>query len=308
VSIAGAGVHWRCTAVRSDATCSISCYHHRIVEYYTSFERDSSKIATARTSDKQGTISAVADWLDGAALALLYDRYPFVDGRKRSLSLIRDTVVRSQPLLAQAAEISHQGADIYCLKFRAEDRACQISYYGKNDLPDAKFAWDQTELFEYQPSDHAQLARLLHRWVCDQAEPSQIRREFPFLQIGELADYYERGQRVEGEFLQSWDRIEEDYQRDRCQASEAVLSLIRAMRRAGYDRLLRAGRSLLSLGLSRSRRHGLRAGQPCLWFQFHDARMDVIADFAGVKLTGRPIEFTPDIQRLLDALDEFDID
>lgn len=310
LSVEGAGVHWHCTAQRGDSVCLIACFDMRGPEYYTSFERRSQKSGTARIPSRNQTIAAVADWLDGSDLSSLYDRYPFVDQTKRALTHLRDEVLGAVPELKASArvELEHQIADIYYLRFVADDRSCEISFYGKNELPDAKFSWDDCQLFRYQPDDNSQLAVVLKRWLCDHSQPSTMRTEFQWLEIGKLANYYENGKPIEGEFIQSWDSIEGFYRQDWCKVSDAVLAMIAEMRRAGYDRVLRAGQSLSSLGLSRSRRHGLRAEQPCLWFDFHGGVMNVRADFAGAGLKEHPIAFSNDVQRLLDVLVKVSVD
>lgn len=304
LSVTGAGVNWRCTAQRGNLVCQIACYGIHGPEYYTSFEREAEKIATARIPSRDQTIAAVADWLDGSDLPSLYERYRFIDRDKRALTFIRDTVLATAPELKASAsvQLKHEIADIYNLRLTADDRTCTISFYGKNELPDAKFYWDKCPLFGYRPDDNSQLAAVLKRWLCDHAQPSTMRLEFPWLEIGKLADYYENGKPVEGEFIQSWDGIEEFYRQGSFEFSGVVLAMIEDMREAGYDQRLRAGQSLSSLGLSRSRRHGLRANQPCIWFGFEREVMYVDADFVGVRLKEHPIVLDSEVRRLLDLL------
>jgi hypothetical protein len=57
-----------------------------------------------------------------------------------------------------------------------------------------------------------------------------MRKDFPWLQIDELADYYEAGKPIEGEFIQSWNSIESFYRQDWCKFSEAVLAMNHAVR------------------------------------------------------------------------------
>jgi len=95
-----------------------------------------------------------------------------------------------------------------------------------------------------------------------------MRLEFPFLSIGKLADSYEAGKSVEGEFFDSWDRVERFYEMQRVLPRDPILRFIGDLRRAGYDRAFRAGQSLVTLILSRSRRHGLRPDQPCIRLEF----------------------------------------
>jgi len=239
----------------------IACFVSAGPEYYSNFNRDSTDIATARIASRDDTIAAVADWLDGHDLSAIHDRFPVVDKTKRALCRIRDDVLAAVPEGRQCCypELRHLIADIYHLRFRAKDRACEVSFYGKNEGPDARFSWGDCQLFEFQPDDNRTLAAVLKRWLCDRLQPSAMRTEFAWLKIGRLADYYENDRPLEGEFIQSWDYIEEFYRHGCFTFSDSVLAMIGAMRRAGYDRLLRAGQSMSCLGLSRSRRHGLRA-------------------------------------------------
>ena len=127
------------------------------------------------------------------------------------------------------------------------------------------------------------------------------------VEIGELADYYENGNPVEGEFIHSWNSIEQFYENQGFSFSNHVLELIACMRRDGYDRIVRAGQSLSSLGLSRSRWHGLRRHQPAIWFHFRDDAMHVEPTFEGEALQDIPIQLTSDVKRVLDLLVQRDV-
>jgi hypothetical protein len=190
VSIDGAGVHWHCTLKRGRNLCSIACFDVGVPEYLTLFERDSEKVATGRTSSKLDTINAVDDWLQGRQLSWLYDRFRFVDQTKRALDSIREDMIARVPELTEAtpAELQHDVCYIYHLWFSDGDRSCRISFYAKNDLPDAAFHWDRCDIFRFQTSDRKRLAAVLKRWLCDRAMPSTLRTEFPWIEIGELAD------------------------------------------------------------------------------------------------------------------------
>lgn len=314
VSIEGAGVHWHCTASRGNSQCSIACFTSLGTEYYTDFKRDGAGIATSRIPSRNQTIDAVADWLDGCELAEIHERYSFVDNTKRTLSRLRDEVMAFAPELRHSAHFSldHQMADIYYLRVKADDRSCELSFYGKNELPDAKFAWDDCQLFQYQPDDNSRLAAVLKRWICDRCQPSAMRNEFSWLQIGELADYYEGGKPVEGEFIQSWDWMEQFYDDMDCPFASQVKGFMGEMRSKGFHKTLRAGQSLWSLILSRSRRHGLRHEQPCLQFWFHDYGMDVFNCITHAnndnKVTFNEIKLLPQIERWLQQLQATAID
>jgi hypothetical protein len=139
-----------------------------------------------------------------------------------------------------------------------------------------------------------------------------MRSKFPWLIIGELADYYEAGRPIEGEFIKSWDRMEEFYEETRWPFADEVKVFIEAMRSRGYYKTLRAGTSLWSLILSRSRRHGMHGEQPYVLFEFRGDGMDVfncIEDrHKGPKIVYSKIEFTPEIDALLDQLQSAPID
>jgi hypothetical protein len=182
-SIAGAGFGWHCDARRGDYSCKIHCFVAPDAEYLTFFNRDASEMAVARTASRDQAIDAVVHWLDGQNVATLYARYPFVDKEKRALLQLRDDVLAAAPALRDSTncELVTQFADIVGLHWAAGDRSCGISFFGENPLPDAKFAQNDSELFEFQPSDPSQLVPVLSRWLVDQASPSAMQAEFPWL-------------------------------------------------------------------------------------------------------------------------------
>ena len=85
------------------------------------------------------------------------------------------------------------------------------------------------------------------------------------------------GNPLQDDFIQSWDMVEQvfDYMLGLQPWRERVLHFLADLRRAGYDRKLRAGTSLDFFIVSRSRRHGLRPDQPCVMFWFHGEMMDM---------------------------------
>ena len=226
-----------------------------------------------------------------------------------TLRALREELGAHAPALRSGveSEIEDRGGDYYILHFRCGDRACVIEASGAGLLY-AAFLWRDRPLFASQFEDRKALADLLKRWISDRAMPSEMRREFPWLEIDKLADYFERGVPLEGEFIRSWDAIEEFYREDTGRYFESARAFIRALREAGYDRLLRAGQSMSIFGLSRSRDQGLREDQPRLWFEFNAVEMDVDANFATGWFKHHPIQLTPDIGRLLDTLVKYPIE
>jgi hypothetical protein len=313
VSAEGSGVHWNCDARKRERFCSISCFDVQgEPEYLIRFEHDAQTQAWGRTSQKRDTLSAVGRWLQGQELQLLYDRFEFIDRRKRSLTTIEMQAIGCCPELIQCAarELRHLSCDLYELWFCAKDRSCRISYYGKSDLPDFAFHWDECHFFQVQTEHSRQLALVMKRWLCDYTMPSDLEKEFPWIDTGQLAKYYEEGRGIEGEFVLSWNSIEWFYKKmiER-PFSPKVLEMIAQMRKEGYNSTLRAGQSLYWLVVSRSRRHGLREDQPRITFRFTDDAMDVHANLdEETELSFPRIEFTPEVDALLKQLEAREID
>lgn len=311
----GAGVHWHCTVGRDDRECRINCFTLRSDrEFLTSFQQASEAVAYARIPSSDDTLAAVADWLNGAGLPDMYDRYRFIDARKRRLVQIHDEVIAVEPELDGLSEtkLRQHAGDVYTLFFRGDGRSCDVSFHGKNEWPDAKFSWDACQLFQYQPQDNSQFATVLKCWICETRMPSEMRSRFPWLTIGDLADYYEAGKPVEGEFIKSWDWIDEFYDDARFPLADEVRAFLRAMRSRGCHKTLRAGQSLWSLVLSRSRRHGMRGEQPSIQFWFHNGGMDVVNRIDdpqnGTRSVHTKIECTPEIEALLSRLEAAPVD
>lgn len=309
LKVTGDGVHWNCTVARGDRACSVSCFDTGGPEYLASFGRADRTEAWGRTASEPDTVDAVARWLAGDGVPDLHARFEFVDREKRALSGLAAAVVQSHPRLRGTDEVRHQMCDLHELWFRAGDRTCRVSYYGKNPAPDAFFHWDGCELFRFRVDEPTALAGVLDKWLSDRAAPSAMAAAFPWLRLGPVARYYEEGRPVEGEFLASWDFVERFYREMGWPLAGPVLGLIADIRRAGYGRVLRAGQSLWSLVVSRSRRHGLRPEQPYVAFDFRQDGMDVHARIGVTEKHSFPaLAFTPQVDALLRRLAAEDID
>lgn len=306
-TVDGKGVHWHCTASRGDRSANVSCFADMKVEYAASYGEGGSTVAHARTPSLDRAVAVVADWLGGATLEQLYERYDFVDQRKRQLLAILARVVERAPAIGRLpqAGLVREFGEFYRLQFGDSVRGCRLSYYGDNELPDAVFSWDRCGLFDYRPDDLDVLACLISRWICDATMPSAIREEYPWLEIGDVADAYEQGRGVEGEFIASWDWIQEFFAKLPRGLIPDVAPFLAAMRSHGFDRTLRAGQSMATLIVSRSRRHGLVADAPYLAFNFSDAGVE--AELSGVgnvrRTTNAAIELNDAILELLRALE-----
>ncbi len=276
ISISGGGVHWRCEASRGDSSCRTSCFDIRgVPQLLVSFDRSGSTQAWGRTSTEREAVAAIADWLNECSVPELHHGHAFVDRSKRALAVIAAKSVALHPALLRSAPpvIKPGGSDINYLWFRSATRSCELSFWGDKPHPDAKFHWDECKLFEFPVSDISRLGAVLKRWLIDESPPSVMRAEFPWLEIGPLADYYEQGNPIEGEFLQSWERIERFYQERSFPHAAELKSFIAEMREQGFDRSLRAGQSMDTMVLSRARRHGLEEEHPWVSFSFQNGRI-----------------------------------
>jgi hypothetical protein len=256
-TIEGGGVHWLCTVEYDCNICSIDCFDKfGSAEYFTSFKRDSQIIAMGRTSSKIETINAVDEWMNGCELVYLYERFSFVDQYKRSLMVIYDDLVANSLELSKLAKLKHCLGDSYELWFEHDARRVCINVDEDQEIIHAVFHWDRGIMFNIKTQDRKCLAEVLKRWVYDCALPSAIRTEFPWIEIDKLADFYERGNPIEGEFIKSWDSIERFYEGNRIyygdELTSRMLELVNSIRAEGYDRHLHAGQAHYQLILSRS--------------------------------------------------------
>jgi uncharacterized protein (TIGR02996 family) len=278
--ISGAGVHWNCRAKYKRRACEVHCFagpeSAPCPEYSVRFEGQRGTPLWGRTADEVEVIRAVCAWLGGRTVQALYAECAFVEQIQRALERIEQQTAAARPRLAQntTRELvrSEWGDESCILWFRAGDRSAAVNYWTSEGVADVKGHWDECLQFEVQSGDAAFLAALLERWLCDNAMPSAIRRDFPPVVLSDVAPYYEQGRGIEGEFILSWSGVERFYRDVADPFAAQALALIGQMRAAGYDRTLRAGTSLYTLILSRSRRHGLRPGQPRLAFTFGGAR------------------------------------
>jgi hypothetical protein len=311
IALTGGGVQWRCSAQRGTRSCWVGCFEVGGPEYLTFFEAETKKSATGRTSSLHDTVEAIWSWLDGASLAQIYERFCFVDWEKRKLQALRDESLASHPALATSArnDIAVTPSGVSHLWFRTPSRSAHLHFVSRHESPQAVFHWDECELFRFDAKDTPTLSAVLSRWLTDNAGPSAMRKEFPWLEIGRLADFYEKGNPVEGEFIESWDQMEGVYGGSRFPPRALVLPFIAELRRAGYDRKLRAGQSIWSLVVSRSRRPRLRPEQPVVSFQFHESSMEVYArDQAEQRLQDVPIALSDNVEQVLHHLIERPID
>jgi len=282
-AISGIGVHWQCTVSKDDIISDTYCFDEGAYgpQYLTFFKSKDETEAVLRTNSIEETVSSVSTWLHFSDVETLYKKHPSVDESKRSLTNLHQIIVRLDPTLAQETEhkLTSSGDDFYDLSFLHESRSCIISAadHFQNHL--VSFKEDQVQICSLREKDPDIIAQALSFWFIERLSPTMLGRKFEGLIFSEVAIYYEIGRPVIGEFIQSWNSTERFFLSNRSPESAQTYVLLTKLRAAGYDTTLRAGQSLMTLILSRSRRHGLQKGQPCTYLDFYNNEIIVRCSF-----------------------------
>ncbi len=127
--------------------------------------------------------------------------------------------------------------------------------------------------------------------------------EYDWIEVGQLAKYYEYGEGLKGEFIESWNSIERFYERINKKFTPKILNLIRQLRQKGFDERLRAGQSLYTFMLSRSRRHGLTQEQNFIALKFKvDKDEMIVTDKENNELLVDKVELSYKLEQLFEDL------
>ncbi len=241
--------------------------------------------ATDHTFLGNTTTNAIIDWLSESTLQELYRKYEFVDRHKRAL----ETILQTVPELARYANIA-SNEKVYMLiedtsgafnQFSSINRIVDIQTLGNDPPVNIDFYWDGCRIFCIATEDNYLLAHAIKAWICENAPPSKLIANFPFFTTNTIAEYYELGKGIEGEFINSWDQMETYFSDPQSilNYSEKAARFIRMLRAKGYDHYFRAGQVVTSFRLSRSRRHGLRNDQPYIALDFQSDYIAIGAHF-----------------------------
>lgn len=315
ISIEGAGVHWHCSVARHLNKCTISCFDvnftnldYKGAEFYTTFKINEQDVDEGRTFDRDITIAAIKNWIQNKPLEYLYSQYDFIDQEKRELEKIRNdiNISNEQLLTISQNEVVIEFLSCYSIWFKDGNRSVKIYYDGYEAIATYIFNWDDCVIFELSSSDTNRLGVLICKWVFEKEMPSHLKVIFPEIEFGKLADYYEKGNGIEGEFILSWDNIEAFYRKLNFDKKFEILELIRQIRSKGFERTLRAGQSLYTLILSRARRHGLRENQNSISFSFGSILK--VQTQKGEKFEFDKIEYNKTIEKLLRMIEFESID
>jgi len=304
ISIEGIGVHWHCLVIFKERECYISCMGSS--SYAVSFKGHGIEEATGRTKSEDPVISAAIHWLQGSNLNEMYKLFEFIDYSKRFLSKIMDSFANQYPDCVQKIDIklNQNFAGNFHLELETKDRFCKVYLWGEDKTPTYDFYWHDCLLFSCSEKDTASLLLMMKLWLYDYYMPSQLEKDFPWLDTGKLAKYYEEGRGIEGEFILSWDHIEEFYGRQNSFIlnPDEILKFIAQLRERGYDKTLRAGQSMPTFIVSRARRHGHMTQY--IAFDFFENGMKVTAKLDSEKRFSLPnIELTPQVEELLKQLE-----
>ena len=308
ISIEGTGAHWHCLVTLNERECRIDCMGSS--GYAVSFNSHNATEANGRTKSENQVVSATTAWLRNGNLQEMYRLFEFVDYQKRSLSKVMEIFKKQYPECVQEININlnQNFAGNFHLELVTKDRFCKVYLWGEDITPTYEFYWDDCKLFSFIQKDIESLL-LMKLWLYEYQMPTQLEQSFPWLDTGKLAKYYEEGRGVEGEFILSWDYVEEFYNRrlSFIPNPDDILRMISQLREKGYDKTLRAGHSMPTLILSRARRHGFMTQY--ITFDFLTKGMKVTATLdTDQKLSLPNIELTQQVEELLQQLEAKDLE
>lgn len=152
------------------------------------------------------------------------------------------------------------------VELKDKDRSCKIYPFFFSEISKYVFEWDDCPIFEISSTDIKRQGKIIIGWILEKSMPSKMQTQFPEIKLTELAKYYEKEEGIKGEFIESWDILEEVYNQELSiesyEQDRDAIRLIKKMRDCMLDELLRVGTQLSVFILSRSRRHGIDNNKP----------------------------------------------
>lgn len=263
--VQGGGVHWQCVVKRYMRDCVIDCFNEfESAEYYICFRQNLQKVAERRTRLKSEVINSVQNWIAVGDLSQLHDFLP-IDGEKRKLIAIGNDLTAISKRLVPYLELDKYLADSYSLWFEniiADRNVCiSVDYDNSRENLYAVFRGESRKssvLFSCKNESFSCLAKVIEKWVVDLVMPSAIKADFSWIKMEDLADYYEHGNLLEGEFVKSWDHIVSFYDNIRFykgdQFVELMIDFIESMKNEGYNHYVHAEQAHHLLILRRGNR------------------------------------------------------
>jgi hypothetical protein len=251
------------------------------------------------------TISSSEEWINNEQIQELYKKYEFIDWYKRKIQAIEEQLINHQSDLKGTEKrlISTWGSGLYDYEITHKNRSCRLSGYGKTEPISFEIEWDNCKLFEIKQNDLSLLADVLKKWLIDEIEPTKLENEYDWIEVGQLAKYYENGEGLKGEFIESWNSIEKFYERINENFTPKVLNLVRELREKGFDKKLRAGQSLYTFMLSRSKNHGLTQDQNFIAVTFRiDKDEMIVTGKENNELLVSKVKISDELEKLFENL------
>ncbi|MBC8757259.1 hypothetical protein H2O64_21495 [Kordia sp. YSTF-M3] len=306
ILIEGVGVHWNCKLKSNTRETKIHCFEYRYYkdikpEYLISFEESGQNKAWGRTYNIEETIHSAGEWINNKGIDYLYGKYEFIDWYKRKIQEIEKLLIESKPQLKETERrtISPWGSGMYQYYINFKNRSCELNGYGKEDPISFKMQWDSCDLFVVEHHNLSLLAEVLKKWLIDEIEPSKLESQYDWIDVGQLAKHYENGEGIKGEFIESWNSIERFYKEINENFTPKVLNLISKLRQKKFDEKLRAGQSLYTFILSRSRRHGLTQEQNFIALTFRiDKDEMIVTDQEENELFVNKVEYSEELEQI----------
>ncbi len=168
------------------------------------------------------------------------------------------------------------------------------------------FLWDECPVF-YAYNEHLEaFMPLVSDWLLNDKKPSELKKACPWIELYPIAAHYENGDGIAGEFTESWDNVEKFYSEYDFPLKHKALVFIQSIRGKGFDKTLRAGTSLYSLIISKSRRYGLRENQPCIMFSFGEQVL-YVHHGTEKRIAFKEVTLTEEILKMLESLNAEEI-
>ncbi len=304
--LSGVGVHWHCSVGDEDHHSKTDCFGAQGAEYLSEFV-DRVGTAWARTKELRLAVSTIVRWSQGASVADLIAEFEHVEERRRKLERLVEAASRVDPdLAAIATSMTHRGCDLYELSWSASDRSIDIR--SNADTFVAFFRWQDGVVARWTVRTE-DLPRLLRSWLITRIGAVELESCLPDGEMRPVARHYDQGEFLLGDFLASWGEIEEFYADMHFAEARLAEQLVARLRAHHFDRTLRAGQSLLTLLLSRARRHGLRRGQPFVSIGFSGSKVRATLEPEGALVSeSQGPEPTPELIRALRDLESRAVD
>ena len=283
IDLDGAGVHWYCKLKLENHEVSIySCdisYHPdekgRTEEFIVSYFENDNEVSCGRTSDREELFKSTEEWLLNHSKDHLYE-FDFVDHDLRKFQkLEREWINRFPDLKNASTVLENQGSGMIRYEISNNGRSCWSTGVGDHGEVYFGFTWDGCTLFETE-TIRKETAEVLKRYLIDQEAPSSLNKGFSWIPVNDLTKSYEKGEGIKGEFIESWKSIIQfysDFPEKSLLNKDKIIELIHDFINQGFDKTIRAGQSLTTLILSKSRRHELVENQPFLAFEFRNDKV-----------------------------------